>query len=177
MSYDLRGLVKQVLDTVPASDPAIIAGEVLRLIPADKFQDALIITLPNYVRVAIHEQRADSSAKLRQARANASQLVGSGAGGRGSVPRFLSAKIADVWQAMQAIRDERIQGLNGWVRRGAATVDDLLFAATYRETQAAKNAAVAAELRSQAAAIQAAGVRCLQDMSDADQARVFGLAA
>ncbi len=61
-AFDLRATVREVLETTQIADPGLIADEVVRQIPKSAVGDVLRITLRDYVRVVILQERMKAPA-------------------------------------------------------------------------------------------------------------------
>ncbi len=60
--FDLRATVREVLDSTRIADPGLLADEVVRQIPKSAVADVLRITLREYVRVVIGQERMKAPA-------------------------------------------------------------------------------------------------------------------
>lgn len=120
---DLVALVRQVQAGSGLSDPRDVAGKVLAQIPADLIREALELTLPEFCRVAMSQERMAVRGSRPNANTKASMV-------RSWYQRFLAQSVD-------------VTGKGTWKQLGQCTVDDVLALAAQRREQAAKSAAVA----------------------------------
>lgn len=124
--FNLRALVRDVLESSTLADPTDVANEVMRRIPKSSQRAALVQALRAFVRQVISEQRM--SIRITD--------------GQPTLPVVGSAKVAARREWAQALR-LRVAGLDGWKSLADCTYADLLHAAKERREQARRNSAKA----------------------------------
>lgn len=120
--FDLRTLIREVAIHSDAADPKILAKEILTRIPDRHLHEALAVTLPDYVRVALHRGRPipfPDEEDQPDGQATSWKLRGARAYGR---------------LLRQAV-DVNGDG-TGWKYLADCTLDDLTRVATLRRRQA-----------------------------------------
>lgn len=126
--FDLRTVVRSVLDSSNSANLGSLAEAVYDRIDPANHAEALRQTLRGFVRQMVSEQRPDLAPPLPPA--SAPSIAG------GQVPSAKVAAIRDGWQ--RALRSLVYVGAEH-KQLAACTAADLLFAAEYRREQAAAN--------------------------------------
>jgi hypothetical protein len=154
--FDLRRLVREVMDSSTLADPHAIADEVYQRIPKSMIAVALQVTLKAFVRQVVSESRH----RMSPSRVPVPNATVGGSG--------FSAKragIAEWWQ--RALRDRVEVGGSGkreWKMLGECTADDLERAAAFREQQAERNKSVARMYRAWARTLNERGVQQMREL-------------
>jgi hypothetical protein len=202
-AFNLRRLVREVLDTTTMNDPHAIAPEVLRRIDASDLRAALGECLPSLVREMIRSSRnggfggpvermsvpSPSSPRLTlHAQTGTPEVMSEhpGSGPMASVRRSpakkpgRSAKVAAIRASGPKWLADRINTAadpREWKRVGDCSFAELMFAAGQRREQAARTSAVAERLEGLAELVRAHGVERVRDLPASVLAGVGGAAA
>lgn len=197
--FNLRHLVREVLDNSTLNDPHAIAAEVGRRIDDGDLRTALEQCLAHIVREEIRSSRNGGLPYL------AAPADGRQGGPRltlhsqptvmteqpGGVPGPVvkaapgrqaarSAKVAAIREAgPRWLRDRLNTGADPreWKRIGDCTFTDLMFAAGQRRDQAARTSAAAERLEALAELVRAHGVDRVRDLPESVLAEAGGAAA
>lgn len=156
---NLRALIREVLDASDASDPEDLAVEVLDRVDNVDTREALRQALAAMVRNEI------SFARMRHAPHDSHSAGAHPPEGRRpeEAARTLADRVRESWRRHL---DDRLPGVGGWKRLKEFTVADLDYAATYRETLAAANTAMAERYRALLKAITQAGVTTVGELDE-----------
>lgn len=152
MSFDLRGLIRDVLTTSDSPDPGVIAAEVNERTPAKYLREAYRQTLRDFVRVMAHAHPTSPPT-----RSETTPKEASSAGSRTT----LSTKVASIRE--YALR-QRYHVEGKWMFLGDMTRDDLLFAANERYRLAHANHEAAEGLSRIAEALSLHEVNRVRDL-------------
>lgn len=187
--FNLRQLVREVLDASSLTDPRNLAAEVLTRIRPSQYEAVISQLLPPLVREMIRESRngglvqfeSSSSApvlKLAQSAGIApiapvrAMVTAERPGGTPPAPIrpvCRSAKVAAYQDlGLKWLRDRlnTSQNPRTWKYIGDAGFDDLMFAAGQRRDQAARTATKAAQYEALAKLLLAYGVECVRDLPE-----------
>lgn len=160
--FDLRPLVKMVMEDTGKLDPREVSDELLSLIDEADLATLVKQLLPIYVNIVISGERNNRAPKPQTVKTS------------GISKSWKVQGIRDGWQAR--LRDGIFTG-EVWTTRGQATYDDLIAAAERRERTAKRMHEVARDFRNQASAILEAGVKCLDELPAEQQMKVLGVPA
>lgn len=110
-TFDLTGMIRQILEETDLSEPADIARELVTRIPPEALRDTLETVLPAYVRNRIAAERAVTSPMAAQ--------------------RMMvrSAKVGGVQEWWRKALDDRVSVRGDYKRLGDCTRLDLTFLA------------------------------------------------
>lgn len=149
MSYELRKIVCQVLDTTSITDPAEVALKVAEVVPAKELRAALAEALAHYV-ATVNQQRRMGNPILR--------------GEEPSKP-VRSQKVAGIaaWHAA-ALADRVSVAGGGWKVLGDCTYEDLMFNAEMRRDLARRNAVKADQYEALARRLVVLGVETVAQL-------------
>lgn len=196
--FNLRHLVREVLDNSTLNDPHAVAAEVARRIEDGDLRAALKQCLAHLVREEIRSSRNGGLPALatpdvrqapprltlhRQPEATTEQV---GSSPRPTVkaapakPPVRSAKVAAIREAgPKWLRDRLNTGADPreWKRIGDCTFTDLMFAVAQRREQAARTSAAAERLEALAELVRAHGVERVRDLPEPVLAQAGGAAA
>lgn len=196
--FNLRHLVREVLDTSTMSDPHDIAPEVLLRIDASDLRAALRECLPAMVREMIRSSRnggflstppqrrtpprltlhKDPEAEVMSERPGSGPMASVGLPPARKPGR--SAKVAAIRAAGPKWLTDRINTAadpREWKRVGDCSFTDLMFAAGQRRDQAARTSSAAERLESLAELVRTHGVSRVRDLPASVLAEVGGAAA
>lgn len=173
MSFDLRGLIREVCDTTDYTDPGLVAKEVdRRIITAEDRESALQQSLRTVVHHVISTMRVPLASH---------DLLGADRGaqdenaGEGDTPSRKVAGIRDV--VGRGLRNRLNVGPNPGDYKffGDCGVSDLDFAATMRENAARLNAAAAVHLREVITLLEHHQVPVVRELPIEVLRRLFGV--
>lgn len=174
--FNLRKLIREVLNTSTMPDPHDVAREVLRRIHDDDLRTALGQCLSDVVREQIRAGRngdggmppLPSTPRLPVAPTPAVRLVKPETTATVQPPPAQrSAKVAAYRALGQQWLRERMYVSSDpreWKFMGDCTFDDLMFAAAQRRDQAARTVAVADRCERVARLLQAHGVKLVKEL-------------
>lgn len=161
--FNLRALVREVLDASTLTDPGLVAAEVDRRINSRECRTALRQALRTFVRQVMTESfRAERVTAISQ--------------GAGTIAAPQSWKVREVAAYKRWLRSP-VQGATGWKALGDCTVADLDFIAGYRDRKAAENKAKAREVRELKRLMVEQGAEQVRDLTAETLARILGRAA
>lgn len=146
--FNLRALVREVMDNSTLKTPDEIATEVAKRIPADCIADALQQSLRTFTRQVISEERPHGMRGISA-----------------PVASSRSAKVAgirDGWQ--RKLRARYHVGEGAYEFLGECTAENLIFIATDLDEQAARKQARARGFRRLAEALETNGVERVKDL-------------
>lgn len=180
--FNLRHLVREVLDSSAVNDPHLIAPDVLDRIDDTDLRAALGECLPSFVREMIRSSRTFLTLHSQP------DVMTESPGG---VPRpvmkaepvrrsGLSSKVAAIRESGPKWLSERLNtgaSPREWKRVGDCGFSDLMFAAGQRREQAARTSAVADRLEALAELVQSHGVSRVRDLPASVLAEVGGAGA
>jgi hypothetical protein len=205
--FNLRHLVREVLNTSTLTDPHAIAEEVARRVDDGDLRTALGQCLSHLVREEIRSSRNGGLPSVSSTFTTSAPPLPRQAGPRltlhtqpqqtvmtespGAVPRPVikvpparrpgrSAKVAAIRESgPKWLRDRLNTGADPreWKRIGDCSFTDLMFAAAQRRDQAARTSAAAERLERLAELVQAHGVDRVRDLPESVLAQVGGAAA
>jgi hypothetical protein len=157
--FDLRALVREILDSSPATDPATLAKEVAARVERRDVRAALEQAMPALVSSMVTRARSTSPGGHLACDPHATPAAG------GNPSRKVAA-IREWWQQRLAERISVGSDPSAWKFLGDCTAPDLEFAASVREDRARSHAARAAEYRGLAAALRDSGSPTVRDLPD-----------
>jgi hypothetical protein len=194
--FNLRHLIREVLDSSTLSDPHAIAAEVARRIDDADLRTALEQCLADPVREEIRRNRNGGLPTLTPPPPSSPRLTlhtqpAVMAEQPGGAPRPVikttparpvgrSAKVAAIRESgPRWLRDRLNTGAEPreWKRIGDCTFTDLMFAAAQRRDQAARTSAAAERLERLAELLRTHGVDRVRDLPASVLAQVGGAAA
>jgi hypothetical protein len=161
--FNVRALIREVLDDTDYAEPDQIAKETTARIPAEHINDALHEAMRELARIVMSQHR-------RQVRARSTTRAEAPAGGGRSRKRD---RIRRYHRELRT----RYRGVSGYKLLADMTRDDLLAAAAERDDQAAANQARADELRRWAALLEQHGAARVGDLPGAALDAMFAKAA
>lgn len=153
--FNLRTLVRQVLDDSVLTDPGLIAEEVYRRTAAKDRGAAYQQALRHFVRQVASEQRGATTITAGPSKAT---------------------RAREWWQ--RSMRDRiHVNGDAGWKMLADCTRDDLLYAAAERREQADRNRAKAQQYEALASLLDANSAATVRDLPADVLMRALGGAA
>lgn len=178
--FNLRAIIREVVDSSPYANPGQIAATVAERIPKNKVRDALDQSLRFFVRQVMSEERphgpiagpsrvgvrpAGSSSTasplpgLAETLSSASQAAG------GAPAKFTGGrKGSEIRDAWQSVLEAKYSTGDGWKSLGDCTYDDLQGMAVFLDTQAQQKQARARGWRELAALMTDHDVQILRDL-------------
>lgn len=170
-SADLRAVIREVAASTDAVSPDEIAEQVLHKLTRSQVRAALMVTLPNYVRIAVSVRTSQShpvGVDPQDATGDPEPIRDS----RPGVNRNTRATRVAAWFAVK--RTERLHVGDDWKRFGACTADDLRVVAKRRGEQAADILAEQQRWADRAADMDANDWATVDDVPDDAMSRWFG---
>lgn len=138
--FNLRALVRQVLDDSDAADPTTLSREVLARIEVADIAEALRQAMPTVVHNVVSVARMREPAFITDTR-----MIDQVTANTRSARSPKVAAIREMWR--QQLHTRYAVGNGEWRLLRDCTADNLDHAATYRDEQARRNAAAADKLR------------------------------
>jgi hypothetical protein len=164
--FDLRALIREVRDTLPAPDPRLLAKEVHRRVRRSDLDSALAQALPALVYSMISSERSSSSpgGQLRD-----DTHITAAAGG------FVSSKVAGIaaWHRKLSNWINVGPNVDEWKLLRDCTASDLDYSASTKEEHARRVQAHATELRTLAALLTEHRVTTVGELPEAVLAPVL----
>jgi len=151
--FNVRAVIREVVEESGLTDPGEIAAKVAENVPAKALRPVLAEVLRDTVRIALHSYktwRQPSPEPERDRRPSSGR----------------SAKVGAIRDWARVLRQPVAVEGNVWKQFGECSADDLAFLAVDRRENAAESLAAAVRFEKYAAALDEHGAEAVADLSD-----------